>query len=170
MNEILTPHLRLRPLRDSDLAPLLRIIHEPSVRRWWGAYDEEMLRSELTSADTYTLVIELRPGAEPPIAGLVMVYEEPDPSYRHAGLDISLATEVQGKGYGPEALRAVAADLFARGHHRITIDPAADNARAIAAYRKVGFRVVGRLREYQRAEDGGWEDGLLMELLARELT
>jgi len=57
-----------------------------------------------------------------------------------------------------------------RGHHRITIDPAADNAAAIRAYEKVGFRRVGVMREYERDHDGaGWHDGLLMELLARDL-
>lgn len=57
-----------------------------------------------------------------------------------------------------------------RGHHRITIDPAASNAAAIRTYSKVGFRTVGILREYERDADGGrWRDGLLMDLLAREL-
>jgi aminoglycoside 6'-N-acetyltransferase len=51
-----------------------------------------------------------------------------------------------------------------RGHHRITIDPAAANAAAIRAYEKAGFRTVGVLRSYERDPDGtGWHDGLLME-------
>jgi len=55
------------------------------------------------------------------------------------------------------------------GHHRITIDPAAANAAAIRTYEKVGFRVVGVMRRYERDADGsGWHDGLLMELLAGE--
>jgi aminoglycoside 6'-N-acetyltransferase len=57
-----------------------------------------------------------------------------------------------------------------RGHHRLTIDPAADNVRAIAAYSKLGFRPVGVLRAYQRMPDGRWVDGLLMDLLADELV
>lgn len=56
-----------------------------------------------------------------------------------------------------------------RGHHRLTIDPAADNAPAIRAYEKVGFRAVGVMREHWRSPDGTWRDGLLMDLLAREL-
>jgi aminoglycoside 6'-N-acetyltransferase len=55
-----------------------------------------------------------------------------------------------------------------RGHHRLTIDPAAANERAIRAYEKVGFRKVGLLRRYQYYPDGTWQDGLLMELLAEE--
>jgi aminoglycoside 6'-N-acetyltransferase len=56
-----------------------------------------------------------------------------------------------------------------RGHHRLTIDPAADNERAIHAYEKVGFRRVGVMREYWRDAGGVWRDGLLLDLLAREL-
>jgi RimJ/RimL family protein N-acetyltransferase len=53
---------------------------------------------------------------------------------------------------------------------RLTIDPAADNQRAIRAYRRVGFRPVGVLRRYERGPDGGWHDGLLMDLLPEDLT
>ena len=75
------------------------------------------------------------------------------------------------RGIGPDASRTLAAHLIdERGHHRLTTDPAADNSRAIAAYEKVGFRPVGRLRRYQRMPDGRWIDGLLMELLAEELV
>ena len=55
------------------------------------------------------------------------------------------------------------------GHHRLTIDPAAANTRAIRAYEKAGFRAVGVMRRYERAPDGTWRDGLLMDLLADEL-
>ena len=52
-----------------------------------------------------------------------------------------------------------------RGHHRITIDPAAANAAAIRAYEKAGFAPVGLMRSYERdVGGGGWHDGLLMEL------
>ena len=76
----------------------------------------------------------------------------------------------QGHGHGPVALRLAARWLVdERGHHRITIDPAARNARAIRAYRAVGFRDIGIMRRYERSPDGVWEDGLLMDLLADEL-
>ncbi len=51
------------------------------------------------------------------------------------------------------------------------IDPAADNQPAIRCYTAVGFRPVGIMRRYERNADGsGWHDGLLMDLLADELT
>lgn len=52
----------------------------------------------------------------------------------------------------------------------MTIDPAADNAAAVRCYTKVGFQPVGVLRRYWRDPTGAWRDGLLMDLLAEELT
>ncbi len=74
------------------------------------------------------------------------------------------------KGFGPEAIRILARYLIdVRGHHRLTIDPAADNVNAIKAYERIGFRPVGRMRSYERGTDGTWHDGLLMDMLAEEL-
>ncbi len=56
-----------------------------------------------------------------------------------------------------------------RGHHRLTIDPAATNTRAIRCYEKVGFRPVGIMRRYERGPDGRFHDGLLMDLLRDDL-
>ena len=55
-----------------------------------------------------------------------------------------------------------------RGHHRLTIDPAAANDRGDPLLRVVGFRRVGVLRRYERDDDGTWHDGLLLDLLADE--
>jgi aminoglycoside 6'-N-acetyltransferase len=104
------------------------------------------------------------------VVGAIQYAEEDDPDYRHASIDIFLATAVHGKGVGPDAVRTLARYLFdRRDHHRLTIDPAASNARAIAAYAKVGFRPVGIMRQYERGPDGTWHDGLLMELLRADL-
>jgi aminoglycoside 6'-N-acetyltransferase len=67
-------------------------------------------------------------------------------------------------------VRTLARWLFdVRGHHRITIDPAVANERAIRAYERVGFRRVGVMRRYERGADGTWHDGLLLDLLPEEL-
>ena len=50
------------------------------------------------------------------------------------------------------------------------IDPAAENERAIRCYEKAGFRRVGVMREHWRDGDGVWRDGVLLDLLAAELT
>jgi len=72
---------------------------------------------------------------------------------------------------GTDAVRTMARHLVAdHGHHRLVIDPAADNTAAIRSYTKVGFRPVGILRQYERGADGTWHDGLLMDLLADEIS
>ena len=56
--------------------------------------------------------------------------------------------------------------LRERGHHRITIDPAASNEAAIRCYSKAGFTPVGVMRLAERDADGrGWHDSLMMELV-----
>lgn len=160
--------LRLRPPRASDLAALLAVLQHPSVARWWGEYDLGRVQAEiLDDDDVIVFVVE----SEGLVAGFVQVSEEPDPDYRHAGIDIALGPQAQGRGLGPAAIRLIARWLFAeRGHHRITIDPAAANRNAIRAYERVGFRAVGIMRQYERGPDGALRDGLLMDLLKDELT
>jgi aminoglycoside 6'-N-acetyltransferase len=157
----------LRPAAPDDLDRLTEILSDPEIARWWGAYDADRVRADLFGdADTETLAIEV----EGAVVGALHIWEEPDPDYRHAGLDIFLATSHQGRGLGVEAIRLAARHLFdERGHHRLTIDPAAHNERAIRVYEHVGFRSVGVMRLYERGPDGSWHDGLLMDLLAGDL-
>jgi aminoglycoside 6'-N-acetyltransferase len=156
----------LRPVRAGDASALLALLREPSVSRWWHQWDEARVRRDLIDQDEeHVLVIEV--GGE--VAGLLLVYEEPD-EYKHAALDVTLATAYQGQGLGPDALRLVIRHLIEeRGHHRFTIDPAVANENAVRAYAKLGFKPVGVMREYERGADGSWHDGLLMDLLAGEL-
>jgi aminoglycoside 6'-N-acetyltransferase len=156
----------LRPLETGDLDAVYATLREPGVARWWGTFDPEEMRAELLgTAGTTTFAIEVG-GA---FAGFVMCSEELDPQYEHAGIDIALAGAFQDRGYGSEAIRVLARHLFEeRGHHRLTIDPAVANERAIRAYARVGFQPVGVMRDYERGPDGTWHDGLLMDLLSRE--
>ena len=106
------------------------------------------------------------------IVGLIQYGEEETPAYRHASIDIFLDPAVHGQGIGRDAIWTLAHHLIhERGHHRIVIDPAVDNEAAVRCYASVGFRPVGVMRRYERDADGsGWHDGLLMDLLADELS
>ena len=155
--------MTLRPLAPGDESELLRIHQTPEVLRWWDVPAEGFPWDEPEST-RLTIEVDGR------VAGLAQFWEEPEPKYRHAGIDLFLDPKLHGQGLGTEAVRRLVRHLIdERGHHRITIDPATDNAAAIRAYEKVGFRPVGVLRRYERDVGGeGWHDGLLMELLAGE--
>jgi aminoglycoside 6'-N-acetyltransferase len=159
--------LTLRPLEDADLEELAAVVAGPGVREWWGPPgDPEHTKADLRN-DGAAFAIEVD-GA---LAGWLGFNEETDPGYRHAGLDIFLSPPFQDRGLGPAALRLAIGWLIAeRGHHRLTIDPARDNERAIRAYAAVGFRPVGVMRRYERGVDGSWHDNLLMDLLAEEFS
>ena len=166
----------LRPVREDDLPALTAILEEPEVGRWWRRGEWE--RVDEKDAVTFAIVLPtadagLGPpgrrgpgdGDDGPVVGCIQHSEETDPDYFSAAVDIFVGTAAQGRGVGPDAMRTLLAWLFdVRGHHRLTVDPAAENARAIHVYEGLGFRRVGVLRRYERAEAGVWRDALLMEL------
>ncbi|MFG2585218.1 GNAT family N-acetyltransferase [Streptomyces malaysiensis] len=159
----------LRPTEPSDVPALAAIRAKPEVyARWRGGEDlVAAVREDLAEPGTEPLTIEY----EDAVVGMIQWSAETDPDYRHASIDIYLDPAVHGRGLGTDAVRTLARHLISdHGHHRIVIDPAADNAAAIRAYAKVGFRTVGVMRSYERGPDGTWHDGLLMDLLAGEVT
>ena len=158
----------LRAITAADVAPLAAIVATPEVARWWPEETEETLRERVADGEPDTTSWAVWDGDD--IVGLAQGWEEREPMYRHGGIDLSLHPGWHGRGLGSDTVRAVARWLFdERGHHRITIDPAAHNAVAIRCYERVGFRPVGVMRRYERAPDGTWHDGLLMDLLQGEL-
>ena len=131
----------LRPPTESDVAALTATLAEPEVARWWGDRDRDWVRRELVAQRHGWVMV-----VDDAVAGWIQYSEEAEPDYRHVGLDVFLATALQGRGYGREALRLAIEHFVVQGHHRFTIDPAADNGRAIRAYTTVGFKPVGVMR------------------------
>src|SRR3954452_10742694 len=160
----------LRSVEPGDAPALAAILAEPSVARWWGTFGLARVEKDLTGGadpdeEGFAILIDGR------VVGYIQAVEEPEPDFRHAGIDLFLATAVQRRGIGPDAIRTLATHLIDdRGHHRLTIDPAVDNEAAIRAYTKVGFRPVGVMRAYQRMPDGRRVDALMMDLLAEEFV
>jgi aminoglycoside 6'-N-acetyltransferase len=154
----------IRPPSADDEAELRRIHSTPEVVRWWGEPEPGFPASDDPESTRFCIVVEDR------VVGLIEYWEETTPRYRHATIDLFLDPAAHGRGLGTQALRRVVGHLIGeRGHHRITIDPACDNAVAIHVYEKVGFRAVGAMRRYERDSQGeGWHDCLLMELIAGE--
>ena len=158
----------LRPLTAADVPRLTEIAAEPEVARWWlGLSEQDLLEMAGPEEDGFVFAVEL----DGELIGLAQADEEADPDYRHASIDLFLTTARHGQGLGADTVRALARWLFdERGHHRITIDPAVANERAIRSYERVGFKRVGVLRRYERGPDGDWHDGLLLDLLPEDLS
>ncbi|MER7518319.1 GNAT family protein [Streptomyces sp. NPDC126499] len=159
----------LRTTVPEDVPDLAAVRATPEVRaRWRGGDDMAAeVTSDLEDPDTHCLTIRHQGRT----VGMIQWYSEEEPDYRHAGIDLFLDPSVHGIGLGTDAVRTLARHLVDdHGYHRLVIDPAADNAAAIRAYEKVGFRAVGVMRQYERGADGTWHDGLLMDLLAAELV
>ncbi len=161
-------HVALRPATSQDVPALAAIRAKPEVYPWWRGGEDLVaaVTEELAEPEEHPLVIEYAGR----VVGAIQWWEESDPDYRHAGIDIYLDPAVHGRGVGEDAVRTLATHLVEdEGFHRLVIDPAADNTAAIRCYTKVGFKPVGVMRQYERDETG-WHDGLLMDLLAAELV
>lgn len=161
---LLGERLALAPVTAEHVPELRRILATPQVRQHWRDASPHWPFDD-SSATRFAVLID---GA---VRGMVQYGEEQDVDYRHASIDIFLDASVHGRGVGRDAVATLARHLVHdRGHHRLVIDPAADNEPAIRCYAAVGFRPVGIMRRYERDADGaGWHDGLLMDLLAEEL-
>ena len=156
----------LRPIEPADVERLAEILGEPEVERWWGRWNADRVRKEMIDEPEAVIFMIENDGES---IGLIQYWEEDDPFFRHAGIDIAVAEAWQNQGYGTEAVGVMARYLIEeRGHHRLTIDPAVANERAVRAYERVGFRPVGVMRQYSLGPDGAWHDGLLMDMLAAE--
>jgi aminoglycoside 6'-N-acetyltransferase len=144
--------LLLRRFAADDAQAIAALLAEPEVKRWWPDGDYERDCGWVVEVDGQ-------------FAGWVQYVEESYEWYPSVGLDIALTTGLHGRGYGRRALRLAVRHFVAAGHHRFTIDPAVGNERAIRSYAAVGFKPVGVLRCYERNPDGGWNNGLLMDLV-----
>lgn len=159
----------LRPTTAEDIAALAAIRATPEVRDRWPVDGDpaETVRDEVADGEVHSFTIIF----QGTVAGYLQFGEETDPMYRHASIDLYLDPAFHSRGLGTDAVRTMVRFLIVeRGHHRLVIDPAADNAAAIRAYGKAGFRPVGVMRRYERGPDGEFHDGLLMELLAEDVN
>ncbi|MGS0685973.1 GNAT family N-acetyltransferase [Nakamurella sp. GG22] len=163
----------LQPVSTKHVDDLRRILATPEVRaRWGNEASSDAWPFDDPSTVRYAIVVDQT------VRGMVQFGEEDDSRYRHASVDIFVDPAVHGRGIGRDTVRTMVRHLIVdRGHHRLVIDPAADNEPAIGCYRAAGFRPVGILRRYEKDVDpdtgeelDSWHDGLLMDLLADEFV
>ena len=148
----------LRPLEAADGDRLRAIASTEEVVAWWGPPAAGFPASDEPDAVRFGI------WEKGELVGLVQYGEEPEPDYRHASIDVFVDPARRGRGLGTDAVATLLHYLTSElDHHRVTIDPAVDNAAAVRSYEKAGFRAVGVLRSAWRDPGGVWRDVLLME-------
>lgn len=137
--------VRLRLTTAKDLDVLADWFAGDFVQHWGGrplsreqvAHDYIGVRRERLANDALEHVLCFLIEHEGSPIGYIQCWSElPD----EGGLDIVLASQFQGRGLGLDAVRTLT--RFVRetlGWRRVTVDPAAGNARAIHAFEKCGF-------------------------------
>lgn len=153
----------LRPIVEEDRARIVAIRQTDEIARRWHSQDVDAeFTQDLADDELHQFAIE----CHGELVGMIQYSEEQNPDYRHASIDLFVDPAFRRRGLATAAITTLVNYLFdERGHHRLIIDPAADNEAAIACYKKVGFTPVGVMRAYERQRDGSWSDGLLMEML-----
>ncbi len=178
MLNLVGEQVALGPLR-RDLLPLyLKWINDFEVTRtldlsprpWtWEAEQEWFDRASRDDHDVHFTIYErdsLRPIGS---TGLRHI----DPVHGTAEFGIMIGErDCWGRGYGTEATRLVLGYAFhTLGLHNIMLRVFSGNERAIRAYLRAGFRIIGRRREARRQgaarQDVVYMDCLSTELLAR---
>jgi aminoglycoside 6'-N-acetyltransferase len=128
----------LRPATESDLDLLADWFADPAFVEWWGGTPlprhvvaEKYVGRRAPAVESYIVQVD---GDD---IGYIQAWT--DDGGRSGGIDMALVPERQGLGLGPDAARALAEALVARGWSPVTVDPALPNLRAIRAWEKAGF-------------------------------
>jgi len=166
-----TKKLVLRAVEPRDARFLADMINDPEVRSVLGAYDlvfpvsvgmEERWIESASKKDDIHMIAELKNGSTP--LGLLSL-KDLHKRNGSAHLSIILRKRSWGKGYGTEAINGVLSRLFNRMNmHRVWLRVAECNTRAIACYKKCGFKVEGTLREDHYACDE-WRNSYVMSII-----
>ena len=153
--------VELRRTTAADGDALRSILARPEVGTWWGPVPDGFPMEDEPDATRWSIL------AGDGVAGLVQHGEETDPDYRHAWIDVFVDPQLHARGLGTDAVRTICRHLVDDlRHHRVTIDPAVENAPAIRCYEKAGFRRVGVMRAaWRNPSTSAWQDLLLMELV-----
>lgn len=160
----------LDALVDGDQAKLYEWINSPDLVRLSAPYRPVHAPSHADwfaglARDRSRVIFAIRSLPKRRLVGVVQLVNI-DPVHRRAEMIIRIGERsAQGRGKGSEALRLLI-DYAWRdlNLHRIEARAFATNKRAIAAYKKVGFAIEGRLREAAFI-DGAWTDMVVLGIV-----
>jgi len=166
-----TKRLVLRSVEPKDARFLADLVNDPDVRNFLGAYSlvfpvsvdmESRWIETSTKTDDSNMIVTLRDRSVP--IGLLSLK---DSNQRNSSIHLAIILRKKSwdKGYGTEAIIGVLDLLFDRMNmHRVWLRVADYNKRAIACYKKCGFKIEGTLRE-DHFSGGKWRDSYVMSVL-----
>ena len=167
----------IRPLDGHDYPLLLKWLTDERILAFYGGrdlhYTIETIKAhyeEPFEGEGYRVMIEycgipVGYGQIYPVCGeLYDEYHYPKTDHTVYAMDQFIGeVEYQNRGIGTQYCRAVCTYLKEEKHaDAVILDPHKDNARAIRAYQKAGFSVIGELPGHELFE-GEFVDCLLME-------
>ncbi len=161
--------VRLRALSETDIDHIMSWVNDETITRYLSQVNRVSSRSQETAylkrmmeGDEHARAfsIETTTGE---YVGLCSLHEI-DLVHRHAELGIIIGRkDLQGKGYGTEAVRLLLAVAFgALNLHKVYLRVVGSHRQAIRVYERCGFREAVRFRRHCFI-DGAWHDDLLME-------
>ena len=164
----------LSPINPDDLEIYTKWINDPEVSLWIGLHarlislpkERDTLERMAKNDDDFIFAIVANDGDR--LLGNIGLHQI-SRNYRHATLGIFLGeAEDRSKGYGAEAIRLLLGYAFKTLNlHSVELTVNSTNARAIACYKKAGFKESGRVREAVYA-DGAYADRVHMDILESE--
>ena len=168
-------HLSLRAPKDTDAAARFKLGNTAEIHHMFGADPETVHPITKAHATAWLHAQQTEPLAwvieyRRRMIGALRLHSL-DYHDRRASLAIGiLDTKFLGKGIGTKAIALIAAHAFGPlALHRLVLRVIDYNARAIAAYKKVGFVIEGREREAARVGEV-WHDDVVMGLLAPDFA
>lgn len=152
------PAAFVRPLSPADAAAVAAI-HAASFARGWEASEFERLIAAGSNVAEGVFPAEGRA-----LEGFALSRVAVDEAEI---LTIAVAEARRGRGLARRLLGHHLGSLAGRGARRIFLEVEAENASALALYRRFGFEEVGRRNGYYRKADGSTATALVM---ARDLS
>ncbi len=172
-------HVALGPIIEEDLENFWFWVNDKTVTQYlsdnlfFGVHtrnmEEKWLRNVLEGTkNTLTLAILAKPDYE--LIGVISLAKI-DWVSRNAELGVFIGNkELWGQGLGTEAIILLLDYVFnVLSLAKVYLRVLEYNKRAIRAYEKVGFKIVGRLRKH-RFRGGKYWDEIIMEIFADEFN
>jgi ribosomal-protein-alanine N-acetyltransferase len=149
----------LRPMREDDLAAIHLIESRAYDFPWTVGIFRDCLRADYPAWLMYS-------SNDSRVVGYFLMSIAAGEAHV---LNICIAPELQGQGYGRRLLHALLKMARERRVARVFLEVRPSNVNAIALYHDEGFNEIGRRPRYYPAKDGR-EDALVMamELLPEE--